>query len=85
MRVLICGGRDFGDKHILFDVLDRIHKSRPFSSVIHGAAIGADSFAGEWHNLDALNARPSRLIGINTKEKQAPSAINRCLMKESPI
>jgi hypothetical protein len=45
MRVLVCGSRDFEDKHILFDVLDRMHKRRPFSSVIHGAAIGADSFA----------------------------------------
>jgi len=29
-------------------VLDHYHAQRPFSVVIHGAAFGADSLAGEW-------------------------------------
>ena len=48
MRVLVCGGRDYQDAARVFFVLDHYHAQRPFSVVIHGAATGADSLAGEW-------------------------------------
>lgn len=48
MRVLVCGGRDFFDSAGLSAVLDQMHASRPFKVLIHGAAIGADTLAGEW-------------------------------------
>jgi len=48
MRVLVCGGRDFADREKLASVLDSLHAQRPFSTVIHGAAPGADTLAGEW-------------------------------------
>jgi hypothetical protein len=48
-RVLVCGGREFADKGRVFTVLDYYREaSEGFTVVIHGAARGADSLAGEW-------------------------------------
>lgn len=48
-RVLVCGGRDFRHRHIVFDELDR-HSADwgPFKVVIQGGASGADWLAREW-------------------------------------
>lgn len=47
-RVLVCGGRDYFDRERVFAVLDGLHAERPIALIIHGAARGADSLAGEW-------------------------------------
>lgn len=47
-RVLVCGGRDYGDKARLFVVLDDAIKTHGLTSIIHGAARGADLLAEEW-------------------------------------
>jgi hypothetical protein len=48
VKVLVCGGRDFHDAARVHSVLDHYHAQRPFSFIIHGAAPGADSLAGQW-------------------------------------
>jgi hypothetical protein len=48
MRVLVCGGRQFGDRDMLRAALDRLSKDRGFSLVISGGARGADTLAEEW-------------------------------------
>lgn len=48
MRVLVTGGRDFSDRKLLFETLDRLHSTHVFSVLIHGDASGADRLAGEW-------------------------------------
>lgn len=48
MRVLVCGGRSFNNAGLLISTLDRLHLDRKFSLVIHGAAKGADTLAGDW-------------------------------------
>lgn len=60
MRLLVCGGRNFGNPmHVghtlaiehrmrLFAALDWLHARKPISCVIHGMAVGADTLAGEW-------------------------------------
>jgi hypothetical protein len=58
MRVLVCGGRDFSDKVMLASALDAIHADRPFSLVIHGAAPGADTLAGEWADSRGIPVAP---------------------------
>lgn len=47
-RVLVCGGRDYGDRDQLFRVLDAAHLANPIVCLIHGAARGADQLAGDW-------------------------------------
>ena len=48
MRLLVCGGRDFTDQAFADAALDRAHKRRPITLIIHGAARGADACADTW-------------------------------------
>ena len=48
MRVLVTGGRDFSDRELLFEALDRLHAAHGFTALIHGDANGADRLSGEW-------------------------------------
>lgn len=48
MIVLVCGGRNFVDYDLLAGYLDGLHRCRPITKIIHGAARGADSLAGRW-------------------------------------
>ena len=48
MRVLVTGGRDFSNRELLFETLDRLHAAHGFTALIHGDANGADRLAGEW-------------------------------------
>lgn len=42
--VLVCGGRDFRDRDLLYMILD----GTEIDCVVHGGADGADRMAGEW-------------------------------------
>lgn len=57
-RVLVCGGRDFSNKSLLTFMLDQMHKQTQFSVVIHGAARGADTLAGEWAHANGVPVEP---------------------------
>jgi hypothetical protein len=59
MRVLVTGGRHYGDRANVFRNLDLLHAAKPITLVIHGACVeraqngrlelrGADRWAGEW-------------------------------------
>jgi hypothetical protein len=47
-RVLVCGGRDYGDRTALYAALDRLHAERRFAVLIAGGARGADTLAAKW-------------------------------------
>lgn len=57
MRVLVCGGRRFGDRTLIDQTLDDLAKTAPIDVIIEGNASGADRIAGFWarrrgiHNL----------------------------------
>jgi hypothetical protein len=46
--VLVCGGRTFSDRELVFETLVEIHKLIRIELVIHGDARGADSLADAW-------------------------------------
>lgn len=48
MKVLVCGGRDFGDEAFVNRILTEQHRVIAFTHLIHGAAPGADRLAGSW-------------------------------------
>ena len=50
MRLLVCGGRGFSDRHFLFSKLDEFDKTRVVDILIHGACHlgGADALAHDW-------------------------------------
>lgn len=49
MRVLVCGGRDYSDREHTQNTLTELHARRgPITTVIHGAARGADTEGMLW-------------------------------------
>jgi YspA, cpYpsA-related SLOG family len=57
MKVLVCGGRDYGDLMALFRTLDGLHAACSFSEVIEGGARGADTMAGQWARARGIELR----------------------------
>lgn len=56
MKVLVCGGRDFANVRLLTDVLNALKARWPDSlSIIHGAAKGADTLAGQWARANGVS------------------------------
>lgn len=51
MKILVCGGRDFRDWPRLRNVLDAVHRRVEITTIVHGAARGADYMAGKWARL----------------------------------
>lgn len=47
-RVLVCGGRDYDDIPLLWEVLDAAHAANPIVALVSGMARGADSIAIMW-------------------------------------
>lgn len=54
LKVLVCGGREFGDAAFIHAELDRLHEQYLFNTVIEGDARGVDRIAGEWTCAKAL-------------------------------
>ena len=49
LKILVCGGRDFTDRELLFRTLDGVlAKIGSEITIVHGAARGADLMAEEW-------------------------------------
>lgn len=51
MKVLVCGGRNYGDKKKLFKALDGLD----ISLLIQGGAYGADSLAGTFADTRGIH------------------------------
>lgn len=83
MRVLVTGGRDFTDKTLLFETLDRLHAVHSFSLLIHGDASGADRLGGEWaiERGLAVQAHPADWKKLG---RSAGPIRNREMLKENP-
>jgi len=47
-RILVCGGRDYSDRAMLFGVLDMQAEETPIHAIIQGGAKGADELARQW-------------------------------------
>jgi hypothetical protein len=54
VKVLVCGGRYYGDWEQAYKVLGEIREKRGITVVIHGDAVGADRIAGDWANGQSL-------------------------------
>ena len=48
MRVLVCGGREFANRQMLTEALNRLHRERGVALIIAGGARGADTMAEWW-------------------------------------
>lgn len=54
---LICGGRNFNDADLLFRSLGDLRAMAGITSIVHGAAQGADTFAARWAEAHGIPAR----------------------------
>lgn len=66
MRVLVCGGRDFADRDLVFQTLDAVARKYGTArlGIIHGACpTGADKFAEEWAKSRRLPISASQRAG----------------------
>lgn len=54
MRVLVCGGRTYGDRHRVNEVLDKLHREAGIDLLIDGAARGADQLGHEWAQSEGV-------------------------------
>jgi len=48
MKILVCGGRTYGDQAKVFDVLDAVDRRRPIKAIIQAGENGAEAIAREW-------------------------------------
>ena len=56
--ILVCGGRDYKNKERLYEVLDSFKHTLEIVEIIHGAAKGADSLAGQWAKSRGIKETP---------------------------
>ena len=57
MKVLVCGGRDFTNVHLLHKTLDHLHEKYKFDILIEGDARGADRLAGYWAKQNRIECK----------------------------
>ena len=48
LRALVCGGREFSARSLLWRVMDEAHATDPIGVLIQGGAPGADHLAAMW-------------------------------------
>lgn len=58
MRLLVSGGRDFDDVDFIVKNLNRLHKARSITELIHGTARGVDTLCGYWAEEMGIKVTP---------------------------
>lgn len=58
MKVLVCGGRDYWRSDKVWESLDVLNGMLGITEIVHGAATGADTLAGEWARMHGLPEHP---------------------------
>lgn len=56
MRIIVCGGRNYRDSGRIYLTLEEYVREEP--SIVHGAALGADSLAGREAAALGLSIEP---------------------------
>lgn len=56
VNLIVCGGRDYGDRDRVFATLDRVHAARLIERIAHGGAPGADLLASQWAHVRGVTA-----------------------------
>lgn len=56
LRVLVCGGRRYGNITHVAQVLSALHRGEGIAAVIEGGASGADRIAREWAKYNRITS-----------------------------
>lgn len=93
MKILVCGGRKFCDAAIAFDFLNRANAyfnrtlGEGITLIIHGAAQGADSLAGQWADANGIHSAAVKALWKlpdGTTDKRAGIKRNLAMLQLRP-
>lgn len=82
MKLLVCGGRYYNNKEIVFSTLNGILAKYPITEIIQGGATGADALAREWAEANAV-ACITYHASWKTFGKSAGPIRNEWMLKDS--
>lgn len=54
MKVLVCGGRDYKKRSLVWKTLDELNEEVGITRLIEGGANGADGFASDWAHENSI-------------------------------
>lgn len=83
MKVIVCGGRKFGDSDFLNSKLDEFHLKYNIQTLIQGGADGADYIAKQWainNNIQVITV----MADWKTHGKAAGPIRNSEMLKLNP-
>lgn len=84
MKILVCGGREFTERHVVFKFLNDFRDfNGEVTTVVTGGAKGADDLAEQWAHWNEINVKV-----YPAKWKQFPKAAgpirNREMLMDNP-
>lgn len=80
MRVIVCGGRDFSDRDLMFDFLSRL----PLTEIASGMARGADTLAVEYAKEKEIKLQEFPAYWNKLGMKAGPDRNERMLTEFKP-
>ena len=83
-RILVCGDRRWSDRGAIHTELEFMHGEHALACVIHGAAPGADSFAGEWARLRGVPEIACPADWEHMGRRAGPARNARMMAEEKP-
>ena len=84
MRLLVCGGRNYKARDVVYSLLDAIHAQSPISTIIQGGATGADALAASWAYRNRVNVEEYRANWAQYGPAAGPIRNQRMLDKGRP-
>lgn len=84
MKILVCGGRDYYRKDVIFATLDSLHADTPITALIEGGAAGVDSLAYSWAKENGIGGKTYRADWNKHGRAAGPIRNERMLADGSP-
>ena len=82
--MLVCGGREFANRQLLTEVLNRLHQERGIALIISGGARGADTMAEWWAKAKGVPCDVYEADWISLGRKAGPIRNQRMLDEGKP-
>ncbi len=84
-RVLVCGGRDYGNYAVVSAVLRLVHDIAPIEAIIEGGATGADELARQWAKSQGISVMTFQADWANLGRSAGPRRNAEMLRKGQPV
>lgn len=84
MRVLVCGGRNYGDVDRVGVVLNRLHDAKGIDLIIQGGARGADEISAAWGSFNGVPVETYNADWENQGSFAGPARNKRMLDEGRP-